>query len=63
MKAEQNIQDTSRPHLTVVKGPLTLPDGKPEGKPQRNEVKATTPKMLMPEQPTGYIRCKKHDCL
>jgi len=62
MKAEQTIQETSRPHLTVVKGPLMQPDGKPEGSQQRDQGKIA-PKMLMPEQPSGHIRCKKHDCL
>lgn len=65
MKAGKKNQGTSSPHLAVVKGSAPLPKSKPQGKQSGDAGRAgkTAPEMLMPEQPGGYIRCKKHDCL
>ena len=50
-----------RPRLTVIKGINEIPTPNPELK-VTDRSKAEK-KLLMPEQLSGYIKPRKHDCL
>lgn len=63
MKAEQKEVQNNRPLLTVVKSPKLLELKTVASPEDKNAIARPISGVIMPEQPSGYIKPKKHDCL
>jgi|GEM_PF-1393556 len=49
-----------RPKLTVVRNLARINSSKEEGTKEKEKAEK---RWIMPEQPSGYIKSRKHDCL
>ena len=66
MEKQTKYNDPSRPLMTVIRNPTLLPvlradeleEKQPEIKPELNRPITGT---RMPQEPTGYIKTRKHD--
>jgi len=63
MKAEQKKVQDDRPLLTVVKSPKLLELKTGTGREEKSAIARPISGVIMPEQPSGYIKAKTHDCL